>query len=131
MFKKVDAEGKPIIHGRIYAYDPHHSWLGLRIGRIIWHRTLLVYLFEDNNPTFKPLVVNFQQQQDDWTTLVARDFVRFNSKKPVREVSKQEEMLEKMVVETWRKGGEVNGLMTVLEQVQEGEVHVPPLERSY
>ena len=124
--KKVDAEGKPIIHGRFYAYDPRHSWIGIQVGQIVWHRGLLAYLFVSNNPTFKPIVVNFQCHQNDWTTLVARDFVRFSTKRTAPAKSREEEMLEGMVVETWKKGKDVRPLMEVIELIQDKEVEVVP-----
>lgn len=57
--RRIDAEGRVIIHGRRYIYSTGHPYLPRMSGVISWDTDSLCHLFQPDDKDLLPIVVNF------------------------------------------------------------------------
>lgn len=71
--KRVDADGKRIIHDRAYIYESRDPLLNPVVGRIRWDRQILHYIFTPSYVTMRKIIVQFDLQNGN---LVAKEYKR-------------------------------------------------------
>ena len=81
--KRIDVNGKRIVHGTDYLYSNSHPFVEPTKGTIFWDRDFLAHVFIPYVYPLPTIFVEFQiiSQDDDVTVVQAKDYKRWKDAK--------------------------------------------------